>query len=203
MAKPSSKPAWTVGNPSFGTVTVEPSAGKKQNGWDIAERPARQFMNWLFFNIGEWIDYFETTTDDLIQLQGFYDAVVGPGGFATLADLVTDADYLAGNIKNILITSDQAVSAPITISQDDLNFTFKPGVAIIKGVGAAQGLIIDADRVRINQGRFANFSDPSDIAIQILGTANYTIVSQCYFVNNDTTIEDNGVKSSLSQNIEE
>ena len=87
MAKPTSKPDWTVGNPSFGTVTVEPSAGKKQNGWDVGERPPRQFMNWLFFNIDEWIDYLETTTDALISLQGIYDAVVGVGGdFATLTD---------------------------------------------------------------------------------------------------------------------
>jgi len=204
MAKPTSKPDWTVGNPSFGTVTVEPSAGKKQNGWDIGERPPRQFMNWLFFNIGEWIDYFETTTDGLLNLQGIFDAVVGVGGdFATLTDLVTDADYLAGNIKNILITSDQALSAPITWALDDLNISFKPGVAVLKGIGAATGFIITGDRIRVNQGRFANFSDGGDKAIEVGGAANYTIISQCYFLNNDTTIDDNGTKTSLAQNIEE
>lgn len=204
MAKPTSKPDWTVGNPSFGTVTVEPSAGKKQNGWDVAERPARQFMNWLFFNIGEWIDYFETTTDGLLNLQGIFDAVVGTGGdFATLTDLVLDADYQAGNVKNILITSDQTLNAPITFDQNDLNIEAKPGVNILKGIGAAQAFIIDAERIRLNKLRFANFSAGGDIAVRIEGTAKYTIVNQCYFLNNDTEIEDNGVASSLAQNIEE
>jgi len=55
MAKPVSKPDWTVGNPDFGTVTVEPSAAKKETGWLVDERIPREFLNWLFFNITDWI----------------------------------------------------------------------------------------------------------------------------------------------------
>ena len=94
MAKPTSKPNWTLGNPSFGTVTIEPSAGKKQTGWTAGERPPHQTMNWLFYNIGtEWIDYLEGVTDALLNLQGIFDAVVGTGGdFTTLSDMVADAE---------------------------------------------------------------------------------------------------------------
>ena len=132
MAKPTSKPEWTVGNPSFGTVTIEPSAGKKQTGWTAGERPPFQFMNWLFWIINDWIDYFETTTDSLIVQLGIYDAQVGTGGtHATLADLVADAAWIAGTIKNVIVTSDQALSAPITLDKDDVNLEFKPGVAVL------------------------------------------------------------------------
>lgn len=58
MAKPTSKPDWTVGNPSFGTTTVEPSAPKKVSGFTLNERPTRQLLNWLFYNLHKWIEYF-------------------------------------------------------------------------------------------------------------------------------------------------
>lgn len=205
MAKPTSKPDWTVGNPSFGTVTIEPSAGKKETGWTFAERPPFQTMNWLFYNINEWIDYFEDTTDDLVNLQGLYDAVIGPNGdFVSFSDMVADAGWAAGDFKNILVTSDQAISAPITIDQNDVNIDFKPGVSVNKGATSTRGLIVDADRVRISRGRFANFSTAGDAAIEIAASANHVMILESFFLNNDTSILDSGATNVvLSNNIEE
>lgn len=204
MAKPASKPEWTIGNPSFGTVTVEPSSGKKLTGWTASERPPHQFMNWLFYIINEWIDYFEAETDSLAAQQGIYDANVGSGGtFATLADLVADSEYQAGNIKNIIVTSDQSLSAPVTFDQDDLNITFKPGVNIIKGVGAVKGIILDAERIRLFNGRFANFSTGGDIALELSASSVNCMVLNNYFLNNDTSVNDLGTTNQISGNIEE
>jgi hypothetical protein len=206
MAKPTSKPDWTDGNPSFGTVTIEPSAGKKLNGWSAAERPPFQTMNWLFYNIGvEWLNYFESITDSLSNLQGVFDAVVGTGGdFATLTDLVLDADWIAGNIKNVLVTSDQTISAPVTIDQNDVNIEFKPGVNVLKGIGANRALIIDAERVRVTKGRFANFSDPGDYGIEVAASASHVMIMENFFFNNDNAILDSGgTNVLLSNNIEE
>ena len=204
MAKPTSKPDWTVGNPSFGTVTIEPSAGKKQAGWGVGERPPAQFMNWLFFNIGEWIDYFESVTDQLLTIQGLYDAVVGTGGdFATLAAMVGDAGWAAGDYKNILIVSTQAIDAQINLDQDDVTIESKPGVNIVKGVGTTKGFFITGNRVRILKSRFANFNDGGDIAVEIDAAANYTMVHDNFFLDNDSDIVDNGNLSSISNNIDE
>lgn len=60
MAKPSSKLDWTVGNPDIATTTVEPDPSKKQTGWAVDERPGRQYFNWLFWIIDQWIKYFNT-----------------------------------------------------------------------------------------------------------------------------------------------
>jgi hypothetical protein len=57
--KPSSKTEWTLTNPSFGTVTVEPSGAKKITGWQAAERPAHQYMNWIHYITDAWVKYFE------------------------------------------------------------------------------------------------------------------------------------------------
>lgn len=206
MAKPTSKPQWTEGNPSFGTITVEPSAGKKQTGWTAGERPPHQTFNWLFYNLGvEWLNYFESVTDGLLNLQGVFDAVVGTGGdFATLSDLVLDAEWIAGNIKNVLVTSDQTISAPVTIDQNDVNIEFKPGVNVLKGIGANRALIIDAERVRVTKGRFANFSAVGDAAIEVAAAAKYVMVMENYFFNNaDGIIDSGGTAVLLSNNIEE
>jgi len=57
--KPSSKTDWTLTNPSFGTVTVEPSGAKKITGWQGAEKPAHQYMNWIHYITDAWVKYFE------------------------------------------------------------------------------------------------------------------------------------------------
>lgn len=64
LPKPATKMDWTVGNPNFGTVTIEPTSGKKITGWTPGERPPSQYMNWLFYNTDQWVDYFESITDD-------------------------------------------------------------------------------------------------------------------------------------------
>lgn len=204
--KPTSKPDWTLGNPSFATLTIEPSSGKKQTGWGAGERPPHQTMNWLFYNLGtEWLDYFEEVTDNLLSLQGIFDAVVGSGGdFTTLGDMVADAEWLAGNIKNVLVVSDQAISAPVTIAQNDVNLAFKPGVNLIKGVGANRALIIDAERVRVRGARFANFSTAGDAGLEVAATAKYCIISDNFFLNCDTPIIDSGgTQIVLTNNIDE
>jgi len=204
MSKPTSKPEWTVGNPSFATVTVEPSSGKKQNGWAVAERPPFQFMNWLFWNINDWINYFEDVTDSLTALQGIYDAVVGTGGtHTTFNDLVADPDWIAGSIKNVLVVSTLAFDAPITLDQDDVNISCKPGVNIVGTASANRAFIVTGDRVRIFQCRFQNFNQGSDIAIELNG-CSYPMILENYFLNNDATVVNTiSTDPLVAHNIEE
>ncbi len=203
MAKPSSQIDWTEGNVNQATISVEPSAGKKLSGWGISERPPREYMNWLFQNIDEWIKYFETTTDGLLAGGTEYDAIVGAGGtHANLAALVVDAAWIAGTIKHVLMAGSETLTAPITLDKDDVTFSFKAGVTIFAGA-VTTGLIIDADRVRIMNGRFADFDTGGDKAIQIAATANWAQINNCYFSNNDTDIDDLGNGSSLNGNVDE
>jgi len=202
MAKPSSKPEWTVGNPDFGTVTQEPSAAKKEAGWLPDERPPREYMNWLFNNIDEWIKYFDGEIDSFANQSIIYDAFVGAGGTHTdINDLMADPG-IAG-IKNILITSTLALDATQIINQPGINLHFKPNAGIIKNgpTGANLGLQIDSDRVRILNGRFLGFNAGGDKAIQLNG--NNCIVMGNMFNDNDTPIEDLGNNNELLANIDE
>lgn len=203
MAKPTSKPEWTVGNPDFATVTQEPSAAKKEAGWLPDERPPREFMNWLFNNMGDWIDYFEEQIDGFSGQSVIYDAFVGAGGtHADINALMADADI--ATIKNVLIISTLAIDNTQVINQAGMNFTFKANAGITKNgpTGADIGLQIDADRVRILNGRFIGFNDVGvDKAMQI--NANNCLIFGNMFNDNDTAIENLGNNNELTSNIEE
>ena len=55
--KPTSSLDWTEGNPDQATISVEPNATKKENGWEAGEQPPRQTTNWQLQNIDEWQKY--------------------------------------------------------------------------------------------------------------------------------------------------
>ena len=56
MTKPSSKTTWTSNTPENRT---EPGASKKNTGFLSSERPGFQHFNWLIWNHGQWVDFFE------------------------------------------------------------------------------------------------------------------------------------------------
>ena len=198
MAKPSSKLDWTIDNPDFATVTVEPTAAKKKAGWFPDERPPREFLNCLFFNVGEWINYFEGITDGLSNQLGQFDAVIGFGGsHENINTLMQDPNI--ANIKNVLITSSILVDQIQVIDQSDMTFTFKPQTHLTKGM-ANTGLQIDAERVRIKGARFLNFTD---YAIELTANAKNCLITECYFNNNTEAINDLGANNLLTNNIEE
>jgi hypothetical protein len=205
MPKPSSKPNWTVGNPDIATITVEPTNSKKQAGWLPDERPPREFMNWLFFNLGEWVDYLEEVTDDFADQSIIYDAFVGGGGtHADINALMADPDI--ANLKNILVVSTLAIDNIQEVDQPGMTFTFKAGAGITKNgpTGADVGirLAATADRTRIINGRFVGFNDPGvDKAIEILSDNN--IISCCMFNDCDTEIDDTTGNSVSNGNLTE
>ena len=62
MAKPTTRiPLWA----RLGTK-VDPGTSKESTGWQAVERPPAHWFNWILHTIGEWLGYFEETTDELI-----------------------------------------------------------------------------------------------------------------------------------------
>lgn len=190
MPKPSSHLEWTVGNPDFATVTQEPTALKKQQGWFANEKPAREFMNWLFFKQDEWNKYFE---DELDNFNSAFQFVVGSGSGMT-ADLATAITNAAAGDR-ILVTEDDSIDSTIQITKR-LEIYFKPGVTYSKG-SAGTGIEITADNVVIRQGRFTGFNGGSDIAIQVANSASHTKLRDIGFASNDKNIDDLGVNTTV------
>lgn len=203
MAKPVTKPDWTEGNPNFGTVTIEPTAQKKQDGWFIDERPPREFMNWLFWNITQWVDYFEEITDTLTALQGTYDAVIGTGGtHADFNEVMADGNI--ANIKRILVVSPLVVLVKQTINQPDIHIEFKPQATFTDGADLPTGLELTAaaKRCTILYGRFSGFDNGGgDEAIKLLAGADNCHLMSNRFFSNSNDISDSAANTTLTANI--
>lgn len=199
MPKPSTKPDWTLTNP---TARVEPTAPKKETGWAVEERPPAEFMNWLFYNLTEWVIYLEDVTDGLAGLDAAFDAVVGINGtHATINDLMADANI--ANIKRVLVTTAQTVTANQVINQNDMEFVFKPQAVLTKGGGSTIGIVVNAERVSIKGARIVSFNAAGNKGLELTANARNCLVTQCRFLDNDTDLDDLGANNSLSANISE
>lgn len=164
MAKPASKPNWTDGDAA---KVTEPTVGKKLLGWIADERPSFKFMNWLFYNITEWIDYFETTTDGLTALQSTYDVVVGVGGtHATLAAAIADAG-LGDNVR-VLVKDPFSVTSTIVLSKNGWFIEWKPSAIYAQSGGTSPGIQVTGNNNSLVNAKLIDFDGGSDVGIEIV-----------------------------------
>lgn len=184
--KPSSKLDWTTSNPA---VRTEPTGSKKNTGFGIGERPARETVNWMFYNVDEWIDYLEEVTDGF---GSYFNAIVGPNHYADLNAAVA----AVGAGSRILVLASATINTIQVISKNSLTIEFQPGVVYTKGT-ASSALQIQADHVKIVGGQFYNFSGVSDAAILIDPAADFTKIRDCHFRTCTTDVTDNGVDTSI------
>ena len=206
LPKPGTKIDWTDGDAA---KVEEPTVGKKLLGWIASERPPFKFMNFLFFNLGEWVDYLESVTDEVLAAtpQAVVDAG-GSGTHTTLQAAHDDASIVAGSV--IKIISDLSVTATTTITKPDIAIEMVPGKRILKDAGApAAGFVgvqitATADRVRLNHlgfGRLANeFDGAGDIALEIVAGASDVYVNNPIFApGNSSDITDAGTDTAINQ----
>jgi hypothetical protein len=113
--KPSSKPFWAT----TGTKT-EPTGSKKATGWLQLEKPPFEFMNWLFFQINEFVNYFSGDVQHNIIIGGDTDE----RDYATLAAYIADSPT-AGD--RLLIKADEVLTATAIIPAD-IEITVLKGV---------------------------------------------------------------------------
>lgn len=184
FTKPTDHIDWTDG--STPTKVVEPSVGKKLLGWIAGERPAFQFMNWLFWQTDNWDKYEETVTDFL--LQSGYKATIGTGGtFADINAAMASADILPGD--RLLVISNLALAATQIITKANVAIDLMPGITISKA-GAGTGIQFSAVGIRLKGGRISGFSGGGDKAILIDVGSNYFFIGEVRFGTNTTDISD-------------
>lgn len=204
MGLPNKKLDWTRGNVNQGTITVEPSTAKKEMGWNVDERPPRETMNWLFWNVTEWQDYVQELGEQIEGQLGEWDAIVGAGGtHADINALMTAINTPSSgfeNARNILVTTTLPTAAVQIIDVEGMNFSFKAQAGFLKN-GSSIGLQIDAPRVRILNARFSSYITGGDIPLELTANAKNCFVQGCSFHNSDTDINDLGSNNVLNANL--
>jgi hypothetical protein len=181
MPKPSTKPDWTDGSL---TKVEEPSSGKKLLGWQLSERPSFKFMNWLFYNVDQWIDYFEEVTDTYASV---YQAVVSPGGL-TLQQAHDLAAVVSGS-RIYVKAGTYTVNAQINFSKSGIRVDCAPGASFVKG-SASTGLRITGDDNVFDGLRFSSFSGGGDQAIEVAAGGDRNRILNTNFASCTTEIND-------------
>jgi hypothetical protein len=116
----------TANTPRFSTsgTNTEPSSGKKAAGWAVNERVPAQWLNWLQWSGGEWIDYFaralfgEAVTDIAIN-------AANPSATIPVIDVTTSADTASATYKLLFrfaITSTRRVALYVGASTNSRRF---------------------------------------------------------------------------------
>ncbi len=192
--------SWTDGAPA---KISDPGAAKKLLGWVANERPPFEFFNFTDHVAFEWLQYFESVTDQLIAQALYFDAIVGSAGgatHATLQDAVNDGS-LATNVV-VLVTESAALASTQVMTKADWEVIFKPGVTYSES-GAGTGIQISASGIRIVGGRFADFSGGGERAILIDAGSDFTNIHGSRFSNNTDDVVDNNGNTSITGVINE
>jgi len=146
----------------------------------------------------KWLDY--TTQIDYANRE--FDAVVGTGGSHATINLLM-ADPNIANIKNVLISTTQTLTATQVIDHAGMTFYFKPQAEYVKSGAVTPAISIQADRTTIYGGRVMAFNGVSDKGIQIESGFKNCLISGVRFNDCTTAINDLGTGNTLSDNIEE
>lgn len=218
MAKPTDKPEWASGG---GALITTPISAKKLVGW-IVEKPPLQFFNYLAYWTWQWINYFETTTDqntaDIAtetaariaadsaeattrgtadtalqnKILSVYDAIVGAASYCTDTTIAAAITRVSAGAR-ILVLDSFALATTVTVSKANLEIHLKPGVIISAGV-ATTGFTVSASGLRLHGGKISGFTTAVDIG----ASGARTMTRDIWFSGNTTDINDpNDLGSSL------
>ena len=202
MARPASKPNWTYNNLDFASRTVEPTAQKKVQGWNIGERPASEMWNWLLYNISQWIDHFDETNTSAVTIRETFDAILG-GANSTHVDInaiMADNSLPASDLR-VLIAGPLVFSQTQIVNKDGVEFYGTPGGTISRGGATAVGIQITSSRIKIRDTRFLNWDQTGGKAIEIKNTSKNCLIVENYFHNVETDIDDEGSNNIIVNNV--
>lgn len=96
MAKPTEKPiiaSSDVNLPNTGQPNKsQPATSLQTTGYDKGQKPAAEEFNWLWDNIHDWINHFETITDDsLLGANNLSDVSSASTAFNNIKQTATDS----------------------------------------------------------------------------------------------------------------
>lgn len=160
MPKPTSKPSWMTG--VTGPSVAEPPSPKKSSGWNIGERPAREYFNWLFQNVSDWIDWFDSQQGTFVY--GYRKISAAGGSTIVLTDAQVIADTASGA---------QTYNLPTAVGITGKLYTFK-----IVSSGTLNPLTIDPAGSETVDGATAyQLTEQYQFVTVMSDGANWNIVS--------------------------
>ena len=121
VSKPTSYLNWVPSaNPSY---IIQPTVGQSTTGWTAGEPPPCEYMNWLFWDIDQWIQWFDQNTSSEVSLLQLIPLIRFIGGGNIAWNLTTQtlawSSLFNLRIPSIADSSNQAASGSVTLNDGD------------------------------------------------------------------------------------
>lgn len=186
MARPTSLPHWTAGEPE---KVLAPDSSLLDRGYIADEQPDARHFNYLFYMAFLWIKHLDEITTNISGTQDQYDAYVGPGGtHADFNALGADADI--ANIRRVFVRNSLALTTTQIIDFDNVEIVFANGAVVTNADDAGTAFRISSNRITLTGARFTNWSNAGDVPIELTNVSKNCVISNCSFFACQDTIQD-------------
>jgi hypothetical protein len=188
--RPSSSTDWGVGNNNFAGRFIEPSALKKQVGWNDGEAPPAVIFNWIMNNYHRWIKNLDERTPKVpVHTWTVSNAENRPTDrdFSSLAECLSSPSVNNGD--SILVASQEVLIEPLIISKSVRLVFTNDSYMYGESLDPSIRIILDAEQIGIVGGKFYSFGGPT---FELTSNAESCSIEGCYF-NSSTPIDDSAV----------
>lgn len=160
--KPTARPSWTFSNPQLNTVTIAPSGDKKLTGWQAAEKPAYQTMNWLFYNLSQWVDWIAEQQETPVSIDNSDSPVA-----ASISAPLLLVDLSSGSVEVDLPAIASSIGAEICI-------------LIVEASASGAALTVDGNASETINGKTTLIANLKGTIIRLRGMATGGWLAEVY-----------------------
>jgi hypothetical protein len=128
----------------------------------------------------------------LAKISGLFDAIVGSAGYCTHASIGAALAAFPTGKARIYVVENQALNATVSISVDDIELIFKPGV-VISNAGAGTAITTVGANTKIVGGKFTGFTN----GIEVGAAAARCKLRDIWFNSNTTDVLDNSDNATV------
>ena len=163
--KPSDNLDWRAADTPPSADLIEPSSGKKANGWDSAEKPPYQYMNWIHYIVDKWLKYIT----EVFELE--HNHTTGTHKLVTIDDVkLVDT---ATEQLTISDTSDGVLSGGVIVKADLTSLERSAVGSFLRGYITGDS----GDRFRIldNALSFGDGTNPHEVYVYFSAAKTLTI----------------------------
>lgn len=153
MTKPSTKIEFATDG---GALLADPGSPKRHAGFVVDEAVPAHWLNWLFRNITDWIEFLNLSgTDELTYANTRTRTVLVPFSAGCPTDTTTTGECFVPGPGGGLTLQNSSWTMPVELPQDSVLKSIK--ISCVPDVGASAGVVSATLRsMTINRGTFTN-----------------------------------------------
>ena len=185
--KPSSYINWTSGQAQY---VVQPPAGVAAIGWQDAEAPPAEYMNWLFYTLDQWVQYLDEIVEPGVPDQAIRLINGGIYTYSVSANTLSISQDLNISFPGVPDSNNRLPAGTFTINDGEIIYVTVNTPIITQGTtGSGSNVITNLNFVgNLEIGMAVTGPGiPSSTTILGIGTSSVTISNNATSDNTNAT----------------